>query len=318
MNRFVPDENFLARWTSGELSEAELAEWKASPEYIEYMRILDTSAALELPATRDEADMWEALSAKVQEAPVISMTKTKKIAMPRWVYAAAAAVALMFALFIYLPQKTTHQTLAAQTETISLPDGSIVHLHASSRISYEDDWEDERSLNLEGEAFFEVKKGSKFTVNTQQGTVEVLGTSFNIKSRKEAFSTTCYTGKVRVATYGTQSEKILTPGLATKLDGEGELNQVELELNGTSPGWMKGKYRFRNDRLVDIISEFERIFDAKIDLEIEDDRKNSKHNFTILSNDLKTELENLSKVITGGLDLVYEADKQIRILPMTP
>jgi transmembrane sensor len=47
-------------------------------------------------------------------------------------------------------------------------------------MSYSDDWSKERTLSLEGEAFFEVQKGSKFSVVTSDGIVEVLGTSFDV------------------------------------------------------------------------------------------------------------------------------------------
>ena len=315
MNRFVPDENFLARWTSGELSEAELAEWKASPDYVEYMRILDTSAALELPATREQADIWNELSAKLTEAPVVKMdAPVRKFVLPRWSYAAVAAVALLFALFVFIPDTSTYQTLAAQTETVTLPDGSTVHMHAGSTLSFSDDWDGNRTVNLAGEAFFEVKKGEKFTVITPRGNVEVLGTSFNVKARSKSFKTTCYTGKVRVSNILDASEQLLTPGLVAALDENGSLNKIELDLDGSSPEWMRGKYRFRNDPLSDIAPEFERIFDVNIDLEIDNDRISKKYNYTVLSNDLKTELENLSKVI-GGTKIVYDAEKQIRILP---
>ena len=39
---------------------------------------------------------------------------------------------------------------------------------------------DERIIQLRGEAFFEVEKGSRFVVQTGKGAVEVLGTSFNV------------------------------------------------------------------------------------------------------------------------------------------
>lgn len=315
MNRFVPDENFLARWMSGELSEAELAEWKASPDFIEYMHILDTSAALEVPASRKQADIWNDLSSKLTEAPAPVRplnAPVKKVRWPQWTMIAAAAAALLFALYLFLPKTSTHQTLAAQSKQVTLPDGSIVHMHANSRVSFTEDWEEDRNVYLEGEAFFDVKKGEKFTVSTQQGTVEVLGTSFNIKTRAQTFETTCYTGKVHVASFGGASDLMLTPGMAGKLDKKGVLNSVELNLEESNPTWMDGKYQFRASSLQDMVSEYERIFDININLEVENDRI---YNHIILSKDQKTELEKLILVI-GGVQLKYEAENQIRILPM--
>jgi ferric-dicitrate binding protein FerR (iron transport regulator) len=42
------------------------------------------------------------------------------------------------------------------------------------------------ALTLE-EAYFQVKKGQTFSVNTTDGVVKVLGTHFNVKQRKNYF-----------------------------------------------------------------------------------------------------------------------------------
>ena len=70
-----------------------------------------------------------------------------------------------------------------EQKQISLPDGSSVWLNASSQISY--DSKAPRTLNLEGEAFFDVAKDKEhpFTVETPDNIkITALGTSFNVKS----------------------------------------------------------------------------------------------------------------------------------------
>lgn len=72
---------------------------------------------------------------------------------------------------------------------ILLADGSAVTLNANSHLRWNDDWEKQgkRHVELEGEAFFEVKNRDEipFTVYTNDVTVEVLGTSFNVDSREK-------------------------------------------------------------------------------------------------------------------------------------
>ncbi len=70
------------------------------------------------------------------------------------------------------------------TRRIVLPDGSQVWLKAESKIEYGDDFVENRSLTLEGEAFFSVTKDEKhpFRVKAGETTVEVLGTEFSVRS----------------------------------------------------------------------------------------------------------------------------------------
>ena len=82
-----------------------------------------------------------------------------------------------------------------------LPDSSFVALNMGSELYYtKKGWQTERRVELKGEAFFKVKKGSIFEVETDQGIISVLGTEFNVKSWNNYFEVTCYSGLVRVKT----------------------------------------------------------------------------------------------------------------------
>ncbi len=69
---------------------------------------------------------------------------------------------------------------------IVLPDGSQVWANSSTTLSYNDDFSKERTVTLEGEAFFSVVRDTlaPFHVNTANMVVEVLGTEFNVKARR--------------------------------------------------------------------------------------------------------------------------------------
>jgi ferric-dicitrate binding protein FerR (iron transport regulator) len=87
--------------------------------------------------------------------------------------------------------------------TIELPDGSVVTLNSGSTLKYPGTFAaSERTVVLDGEAFFDVKKNpsSPFLVKTKDITVRVLGTSFNVKSYSDEnlTETTLVTGKVEI------------------------------------------------------------------------------------------------------------------------
>ncbi|MBK8505327.1 MAG: FecR domain-containing protein [Saprospiraceae bacterium] len=88
-----------------------------------------------------------------------------------------------------------------ERQKIVLPDGSAVDLNANSSLRLGSQWvEGIQEVWLEGEAYFEVEKnlskGVKFTVHTNGPDVEVVGTHFNVDSRKEETRIYLEEGKV--------------------------------------------------------------------------------------------------------------------------
>ena len=76
-----------------------------------------------------------------------------------------------------------YQTAANETRHFFLPDSSTVWLNANSKLAHDADF-DVRTLELEGEAFFDVTHNPDrpFVIHTSPARVQVLGTSFNIKN----------------------------------------------------------------------------------------------------------------------------------------
>lgn len=111
-------------------------------------------------------------------------------------------------------------TAYGKTERITLPDQSVVLLNANSVLSYNDKWTDNktREVWLAGEAYFEVKKSdargnAKFVVHTDQLSVEVLGTEFNVNNRRGKTQVVLNAGKVRLTSDTTlEKEIIMAPG----------------------------------------------------------------------------------------------------------
>jgi len=207
-------------------------------------------ANMRAPFPSKEAS-WERLSARLGEGE-----SSKRSLRPLWI-GAAASIALAIGVFsLFNSQEVLITSDIAEHQEHVLPDGSVVSLNASSSLKYDaSSFEEDRLLELDGEAFFEVEKGSSFKVVTDQGTVTVLGTSFNVCDRREFFEVTCMTGKVAVAKGN--DNVILTPGLATN-NMHGSLSSAFSE-KGTD-GWRQGNYSFMEDNLEFVLEEVERQF----------------------------------------------------------
>jgi transmembrane sensor len=105
-----------------------------------------------------------------------------------------------------------------QKTVVTLPDRSVVQLHAGSSLTYPEAFASgNREVILTGEAFFEITKDATkpFVVRSGDVSTTVLGTSFNVQAfPHENTSVTVITGRVRVSGKegSTTAPVILTPG----------------------------------------------------------------------------------------------------------
>ncbi|MFP4846424.1 FecR family protein [Winogradskyella sp. PE311] len=250
-------DTFLAKWLEGELTDKELKDLVDEQDYIAFLKLrkgLYVKECLDAPI--------ELSFAKIQE----KITKKTKKSIPlykNWSFAIAASIALIFGLFMFLNEtETIIQTGFGEQKTIALLDGSEVILNSNSKITYnEDNWEENRKLNLDGEAYFKVAKGKKFDVNTNNGTVTVLGTQFNINSTKDFFDVVCYEGKVGVKTK--QSDYILLQNDALRrVNGYSiTTSQNEEKL----PAWIYGESTFKSVPLKFVIKALENQYNIRFD-----------------------------------------------------
>ena len=134
-------------------------------------------------------------------------------------------------------------------------------LNAKSQASFDaENWDANRSVTLSGEAYFKVKKGSRFTVTTQNGEVSVLGTEFNVQSQDAFFETVCYEGKVRVVSHN--EETVLTKGKAYRNISENPSEQWAFE--EIKPSWVDHNSSFKSVPLHYVFAELEDQYDIKV------------------------------------------------------
>lgn len=248
----------LAKWLNNDLTEEELAEFKASPDFEKYEKIKNYSAQLKV-SDFDEAKVLENILGHKKVTPkVIPLYKN-------WMFRVAAILVLALGITFTVQNFSTETQYASNGErtTFSLPDNSEVVLNAGSAIKYKKwNWDNNRHLKLEGEAYFKVAKGKKFEVETDLGKVTVLGTQFDVKARKNRFDITCYEGRVKV-NYK-DKEIILTPGKSVAFENGKQLN--ELVIN-QKPEWLENKIAFNKENLSNILDEIQRQYNVTISVE---------------------------------------------------
>ncbi len=245
-------ENYLAKWLNNDLSEAELTEFKKSDAYTSYQRITDVSSTLKAPDFDVEAALMAVNNKRtLQDSKVVQLHPFKK-----FLRVAAAVAVLMVGSYFYVNSLDENiATQYAESKQITLPDNSEVVLNADSKITYsERKWDANRNITLNGEAFFKVAKGKRFTVATEIGTVTVLGTQFNVENRKSFFEVTCFEGLVSVSFNGKETK---LPAGNSFIAINGKIVTAKT-VNMTQPSWLSDESSFKSIPLKYVLDEFQR------------------------------------------------------------
>ena len=254
-------ETLYGRWLAGELTDQELKDLEASGELEELKRIVTTVDRWATPEF-DVDNAYNRLQRK--KAPNSDGKSNAKVysISPTWVLGIAASLLLLAALIFLLRADAQVTVLAPYTsnEIVNLTDGTIVQLNDGSSLSYVDDLENLRKVELEGEAFFKVTKGERFRVLTEEGEVTVLGTEFNVRTWEESLEVVCYEGSVRVARG--DAVVILKAGDGvTFVNGD---RPVNTQINEEGPLWLQGISRFKDIELSNVFQELERQYDCTV------------------------------------------------------
>jgi len=235
---------------------------KSNPEFEQFMEMLGST---QVPEGRSKDEAWNMLMKNIEQSEQKEETKVRRLPIRAILSIAASFVFLLGGWYAYNVTKTETITVGnAQMATIELPDKSVVQLNAGSSISFKPyGFMEHRHIELEGEAFFKVKKGNEFVVQSNESKVTVLGTSFTIYARNNHFNVQCYTGKVRVESPSTVPV-ILTRGKSVKTMTNSAMCDTALFNAEESVKWTIGEFYFTNESLNTVFEEMERQFDVSI------------------------------------------------------
>ncbi|WP_158643984.1 FecR family protein [Pseudobacter ginsenosidimutans] len=155
---------------------------------------------------------------------------------------------------------------------VVLPDATIVWLNAGSSLRFPAAFTGaDRSVQLTGEAFFEVAKNEQkpFRVSIPgRMEIEVLGTTFNVQAytNEESIDATLISGAVSVKV--TKQSLVLKPGQQAQNRQDktvtGSLRLVQQVDTQKVLAWRTGKFNFENTRLVEVMRQLERWYDIEV------------------------------------------------------
>ncbi|MDY9919381.1 sigma factor regulatory protein, FecR/PupR family [Proteiniphilum saccharofermentans] len=210
-------------------------------------------------------------------SPGISNTNRKRRTIGYHIGAIAASLFILIASALYLHtlrqenNSLDYNTLvvpAGQRIHLILADNTDIWLNANSTLRYPTEFSrKDRTVYLDGEAFFEVSKDDKkpFMVKTTSGDIKVTGTSFNVEaySKHGGFETSLFEGSVEIYK---NDHKLTT----LKPDERSYLKDGKLYVTPITDMdkylWKDGLIAFNNKRLEDILQSLEKYFDIRIQI----------------------------------------------------
>ncbi|MEM5564423.1 FecR family protein [Psychroserpens sp. AS72] len=252
-------EDQIKKWLNNELSAAEMDTFEQGEDFALYKAIVRSGKQFKASNFSKPESFNEFKTAYQNKS---SRSKRIKWLKPVLRIASVIVIALGVYFTMFYDTLSQVQTLATQHTTVELPDASKVTLNAGSIINYsKKDWENNRSLNLNGEAYFEVSKGETFDVITSQGIVTVVGTAFNVKQRDHYFEVQCFEGIVSV-TSGSHTKQLLAGDTFRILEDSFSVDKT----TSSKPEWTSNKSTFKALPYKAVLAEVERQYDIKIRL----------------------------------------------------
>jgi transmembrane sensor len=294
------EENYqLAKWLAGEMPEDELKAFKQTPEYATYQKIAAYSSQLQAPHFDADLLYQNTVNRKKNSPKVIPFYQSK------WMKIAAIFIVLLALTFVFRTSITaTEVAKNGEKTTFSLPDNSEIVLNSGSQIQYRKwGWNNNRELDLDGEAYFKVAHGKKFEVATKLGTVAVLGTQFNVKARNEQFDVSCYEGSVKI-TYKNK-EVVITKGTSVTFEND-SFDQKAIKVS--KPEWTNNEIVFSKEKLQTIVDELERQYSVEIILNCKENPQ--LFSGTLPSNNRKAALDIVTSIFHLKISTL-DADKII-------
>ncbi len=227
------------------------------------------SASPQHAAAYDEAlEIWNELGGM---APAIQAATAPVAFKPRaqptrrligWGVGIAAAAVLVAAVMPMMAGRTEiYETGRGQTRTVSLADGSVIHMNALSKISVRMTGRERQVAMNDAEAVFDVAKDAKrpFLIAAGDRTVRVVGTEFDVSHRGDALAVTVRRGVVQVRPDARSTDGMVSLTHGQRLDhAEGGASRVSSVNPEDAFAWRGGRLVYRQRPLSEVVAELNR------------------------------------------------------------
>lgn len=275
-------DELIARSLTGETSpedEQRLATWlaqsKDNSDYYQKLKKVTTLADhyYQSKATLPEVNLDQEWNQFLNQVGENKSGRVFNLQSSTWLRIAASLLLIVASGFIINYVITSRQTMVVETaaamQEVTLPDGSQITLNHNSKLIYQPSFgKTNRSVTLQGEAFFDVfsDETKPFIISVNETTIEVVGTSFNIRGYPSTEKV-----EVVVAT-GTVKFKAKDQQVTLRAGDKGVyssaqntlVNQTNYDINFMA--WKTRKIIFQEAGLREVIETLNNVYQANITL----------------------------------------------------
>ncbi len=258
-----------------------------------------------------ESRMQNDILSRISSYNSVITSRTKRRNNIMLQIAAAAAIAVIFAFSGYwlsggFQDEEFYELITenGQKSSITLPDGSTIHLNSGSRIIYSSNFnKKDRNIELDGEAYFEVAKNTRlpFIVHAKEMDVTALGTKFNVKAYggDNRITATLVQGCIRTDAGG--QTKTISPSTRVCYDITSKTMKAEkINSTETATAWLENRIIFDEESLEEIAGTLTRMYN--VDIAFMDDRCRSIQYSGLVRNN---SLDNILNLITTAAPVRY-------------
>ncbi|CAN5391851.1 hypothetical protein BH23BAC3_BH23BAC3_17310 [soil metagenome] len=239
-------------------------------------------------------------------------TKIFSLSRSKWIWA-AAAIALILFTSIFLLRQTTDisPTLIADAGEnitfVELQDGSTVTLRPNSQLYLNSTSDQQLSYLLSGEALFEVthNPNREFLVETTEGRVRVLGTTFNLSGRNSETNVYLIDGRIAFETADLNQSITLAAGEGATIQDLQLSDPFRFEESMVT-SWTQNRLTFSERSAGSIAKELE--FHFGIEIEMENSIRSEILGGSITLLDREQSLQDL-EVVLGGVFVQIDEDR---------
>jgi transmembrane sensor len=193
-------------------------------------------------------------------------SSTKKYFIRPFYWMAAASILIVMGVAVWLKVDTVFKANDQEKLNINLADGSSVTLNYESRLKLANDFgHKNRSVSLEGEAFFNIKKDESkpFVIAIGKAEVIVVGTSFNVRYKNDLAEITVRSGKVRL--HAGNKFLNLEAGEKGMISSAGELSPTAWDANDFS--WYSKTLTLKKKSLKEVAEILSKLFNKNVEVD---------------------------------------------------
>ena len=279
----------------------------------QFKQVINDLMQKESPEFPVNAEPWQKMVqdiVQIDKGTAVPGKKATVFTLYRW--AAAAAIVLLVGGGVYFYMNRTRNSSVAITGTSStfkiastsagkqqelvLPDGSHVWLNGGSSLRYPASFSDkERTVELHGEAWFDVQHADKipFVIHSGAITTTVMGTAFDVRAYpdQQTMVVAVQRGKVKVQS-GNALLATLQKGQLVKIKADGHAAVDTIDISYIA-AWKQGDLYYKDEMLGDIIADLQRVYNTPIEIK----RASLKQVITTASFNKNTDLRKALEVI---------------------